>query len=65
MAKKKPSVAIKPTTMRIPPDLKKRVARMAKRCDRSASYLAIRWIEEGVARAEKEHGVSKSAGALD
>ena len=55
MARKKPA-SIKPTTMRIPPDLLKRTDKVAKKQERSRTYKVIRWIEEGLARDEQPGG---------
>lgn len=51
-------IAIPPTTMRIPVELLKRTARVAKKADRSRSWLINKYIVEGLARDEKP-------GALD
>ncbi len=57
----KAPAAIKPTTMRIPPDLLKRADKAAKRADRSRSYMINLWIAEGLKKAEK----AVPTGALD
>jgi predicted transcriptional regulator len=50
--------AIKSTTMRIPEPLLKRADKVAKRQDRSRSWLVNKYIEDGLKRDEKP-------GALD
>lgn len=57
----KTPAAVKPTTMRIPPDLLKRADKVAKAEDRSRSYVINRWIEEGLDKAERK---ATRAGAL-
>lgn len=64
MANKKPK-PITPTTMRLPDDMKKRLAKQAVKQDRTSSYLAKRYIEQGLARDEKKHGGKAVTGALD
>lgn len=60
MAAKKTTV--KPTTMRLPPDLLTRVDRQGKRQARSRTFLCLRYIADGVARDEK--ATAKQLGAL-
>jgi hypothetical protein len=70
------SKKITPTTMRFPPDLKKRLARVVQVANErpekvsagiprgriSASSLVIHWTEEGVAGLERALGVVKENG---
>lgn len=53
------SKAVPPTTMRIPVELLKRAGKVARRYDRSRSWLINKYITDGLRRDEK------SAGALD
>lgn len=59
----KQSLAIKPTTLRIPPDLLRRAARIADLQDRTRSHVIIRLLEEGLEREERK--VLPTGGALD
>lgn len=58
MAKSPASKAIPPTTMRIPVPELKRGTKVAKKWDRSRSWLFNKYIKEGLDRDEKP-------GALD
>lgn len=48
-----PSKAIPPTTMRIPVDKLKRASKVAKKYDRSRSWLINKYIDDGLAADEK------------
>lgn len=47
-------MAIKPTTMRLPPDLVRRTQRQAEKQGRTRTNLMLHLIDEGLRRLEKK-----------